>query len=108
DVTGLVEPAEKGCPFCGVTFGKPAVEKADYRHCRLLCARGEWPSRRGSEQRNECAPPHSITSSAVAINAGGTVRPSALAVLIVRTSSNFVGCNTGRSLCFSPFRIRPT
>src|SRR6516162_714680 len=27
------------------------------------------------------------------INAGGTLRPSALAVLRLRTSSNFVGCN---------------
>ena len=49
-----------------------------------------------------------ITSSARAINAGGTVRPSALAVLRLMASSNFVGNSTGRSPGFSPLRIRAT
>ena len=46
------------------------------------CARGgERPRRRTTENRDERAPFHSITSSARANNLGGTVRPSALAVL---------------------------
>ena len=49
---------------------------------------------------------HSITSSARASSEGGTVRPRALAVLRLRTNSNFVGWMTGRSAGFSPLRIR--
>src|SRR6476646_8701125 len=40
---------------------------------------------------------HSITSSARARIVGGIARPSALAVLRLATSSNRVGCSTGRS-----------
>jgi len=36
--------------------------------------------------------PYSITSSARASSDGGIVSPSALAVLRLMTSSNFVGC----------------
>ena len=38
---------------------------------------------------------------------GGTVRPSAPAVLRLIASSNFVGCCTGRSAGLSPLSIRP-
>jgi hypothetical protein len=40
---------------------------------------------------------YSITLSARANNAGGTVTPIALAVLRLITSSNLVGCSTGMS-----------
>jgi hypothetical protein len=52
--------------------------------------------------------PHSITSSARARSVGGSVRPSALAVLRLITSSYFVGICTGRSAGFSPLRMRST
>jgi hypothetical protein len=42
-------------------------------------------------------PLYSITSSACASNEGGTVNPSASAVLRLITNSNLVGCSTGRS-----------
>src|SRR4029079_16899639 len=48
---------------------------------------------------------YSITSSARASSVGGTVMPSALAVLRLMTNSNFVGCSTGRSVGFAPFKI---
>jgi hypothetical protein len=51
---------------------------------------------------------HSITSSARASNVGGTVRPSALAVLRLITSTYLVGACTGRAPGFSPFRMRST
>jgi hypothetical protein len=51
--------------------------------------------------------PHSITSSASASSLSGTLRPSVFAVVRLTTNSNFVGCNTGRSAGFSPFRTRP-
>src|SRR5262245_10176900 len=55
------------------------------------------------------APPHhSITSSARASSVGGRVRPSALAVLRLITSSYLVGACTGRSAGFSPLRMRST
>src|SRR5262245_48931464 len=50
---------------------------------------------------------HSITSSAVASSASGTVRPSILAVGALRTSSNLVDCTTGKSAGFAPLRMRP-
>ena len=51
---------------------------------------------------------YSITSSARASSVGGTVRPSALAVLRLTTSSNLVGCWIGKLPAFSPRRMRST
>src|SRR4249919_2517383 len=51
---------------------------------------------------------HSITSSARASRVCGTVRPSALAVFMLMTSSYLVGVCTGRSAGFSPLRMRST
>src|SRR5450759_1704602 len=48
---------------------------------------------------------HSITSSASASSVGGTVKPRALAVLRLITSSNFVGMRTGSSAGFAPLRM---
>jgi hypothetical protein len=45
---------------------------------------------------------YSITLSARANNASGTMTPSALAVLRLITSSNFVGCWTGMSATLMP------
>src|SRR5262249_25039363 len=53
-------------------------------------------------------PHHSMTSSASNCIDTGTSMPSALAVFMLITSSNFVGCTTGRSAGFSPLSIRPT
>ena len=74
----------------------------------LLCARCNRPRRRATEQRDELAPPHSITSSARASNEGGTSMPSIFAVLRLMTSSYLVGAWTGKSLGFSPLRTRST
>src|SRR5262245_29010878 len=52
--------------------------------------------------------PYSITSSARASTAGGTARPSALAVLRLMTSSYLFGACTGRLAGFSPLRMRST
>ena len=75
----------------------------------LLRPRRERPSgRRAAEQRDELAPPdHSITSSARASRLVEW-RPSAFAVLRLITSSNLVGCCTGKSAGLTPFRRRPT
>ena len=51
---------------------------------------------------------HSITSSARASSVGGTLRPSALAVFMLITSSNLDGRSTGRSAGLVPFKMRST
>jgi hypothetical protein len=51
---------------------------------------------------------YSITSSALACNVSGTVRPSILAVFRLMASSNLVGRTTGRSAGLAPLRMRPT
>src|SRR4029077_10808687 len=85
-------------------------EYADAPHrLRLLRARSEWPRRRRApDQRDELAPPHSITSLARARSVGGTSRPSALAVLRLITSSNLVGPWIGSSAGSAPLRMRST
>src|SRR5262249_35052939 len=74
----------------------------------LLRARRERPrGGRASEQRDERATPHSITSSARPSRVIGKVIPSVLAVLRLMINSTFVACCTGRSAGFSPLRMRP-
>src|SRR3974390_159509 len=84
-------------------------EKTDHRRRWLLRAHHQRPSsRRTADKRDELASFHSMTSSARASSEGGTVRPSALAVLRLITSSYLVGACTGISAGFSPFRLRST
>src|SRR5262245_58943568 len=73
----------------------------------LLRARRERPRGRAAEQRDELAPFHSITSSAIARSLSGISRLSAFAVPRLITNSNLVGCMTGRLAGFSPLRMRP-
>src|SRR5215471_3247289 len=85
------------------------VEEPNHGHRRLLSMRSKRPRhRRTAEQRDELAALHSITSSARASNASGTVKPSALAVFILMISSKWVGCSTGRSAGRAPLRILST
>src|SRR5262245_20552894 len=51
---------------------------------------------------------HSIIRSARRKSDTGIVSPIAFAVLRLTTSSNFVGCSTGRSPAFAPLRILST
>src|SRR5262245_11021800 len=100
--------AERRGEVRGVLW-RPAAHESDHWQPRLLRPCRERPRRRrAAEQRDEIAPPHSITSSARASRVGGTSRPSALAVLRLITSSNFVGCSTGRSAGLAPLRILST
>ena len=74
----------------------------------LLRARRERPRCRASEQRDELAPFHSITSSVRNRSDSGIVTPSALAVVRLMTRSNFVGCSTGMSDGLVPRKILST
>ncbi len=91
----------------------PAVRLLDLQHLRPKVGHqhgavrpgqhpGEVQHPHAGEQR------HSITLSAQIRIDCGIVRPSALAVLRFTTSSNFVGCSTGRSPGFAPLRILST
>src|SRR5262249_23343328 len=85
-----------------------AVEEPNHRHRTLLRACRDRPRRHAAEQRDELAPPHSITSSARASTVAGTSSPIALAALRLITRSYLVGACTGRSAGFSPLRMRST
>src|SRR5436305_13044231 len=63
---------------------------------------------RATEQRDELASFHSITSSAATSSVFGTVRPSAFAVFRLRMLSYLVGASTDRSEGLEPLRIRST
>ena len=66
------------------------------------------PRRRcAAEQRDELAPPHSMTSVASASTVGGIVRSRAFAVLRLIAKLKLVDTSTGSSAGFSPLRMRP-
>src|SRR6516225_3211274 len=69
-------------------------------------ARDDEPDQQSHAE--EPASSHSMISSARARIDGGIVSPSALAVFRLMTSSNLVGCWTGRSAGLAPFRILST
>src|SRR5262245_2526778 len=108
DVAGLAQAISERRSEISVSIRVTGIEKPNYGHRRLLRARRERPRRRAAEQRDECAPSHSITSSARASTLAGRSRPSALAALRLITSSYLVGACTGRSAGFSPLRTRST
>src|SRR5262249_34361087 len=66
------------------------------------------PSGHAAESQDELAASHSITSLANASSRSGTLRPSAFAVFRLITSSNLIGCWTGRSDALAPLRILST
>src|SRR5215510_14602582 len=107
----LLQTFLEGCrpsPDLGIALVQ-RHQHADAPHpFALLRARRERPRRRAAVQRHELAPLHSITSSARASSVGGTSMPSAFAVVRLTTSSNLVGCSTGRSAGFAPRRILST
>src|SRR5262245_56803149 len=84
-------------------------EHADAPHLLgLLRARRERPRRcRATDERDELAPSHSISSSASNWIALGTSMPSALAVCMLITNSNLADCTTGSSAGLAPLRMRP-
>src|SRR5262245_42112358 len=107
----LPECREAG-PCFRIVLGK-AHQHADPPHLvGLLRARRERPRGRAAEKRDERTAlhlrAHSITSSARASSVGGTVRPSALAVARLMTSSGLGKNSIGRSAGFSPFNILST
>src|SRR5262249_56045311 len=75
-------------------------------HVSGLFTQSRWSA--GPDGVHEPRPHHSITSSARVSSIGDIWSPSALAVLRLMTSSNLVGCTTGRSAGLVPLRILST
>src|SRR6516164_496965 len=110
--TQLLEPFQK-CQMARLRAGRvcayPFQETDEANSLALLRTRRERPCHRpATEQSDEVAPPHSITSSARASREGGTVRPAAFAAFRLIIRLYLVGACTGRSAGFSPLRIRST
>src|SRR5262249_79639 len=103
-----LQPLQEGSEPCLVMriVRRCGEEHADAPHpLALLRARSDGPrDRRAAEQRDELPPSHSISSSARNWIELGTSMPSALAVCMLITNSNFVDCKTGRSAGFAPLR----
>jgi hypothetical protein len=86
-------------PYGTSLLGAGAVHHIKLCRLEIFAARcftpetGHWLARlarpKSGQKRTLC--PQSISSSALASSEGGTLRPSALAVLRLITSSNFVG-----------------
>src|SRR5262249_54313293 len=109
DVAGLGESSAECVDQVRIRACRSAVEEPHDRQRLRLRARRRRPANgRAADKHDELAPFHSITSAAVASSIGGTSRPSALAVLRLMTSSNLIGCTTGRSAGLAPLRIFPT
>src|SRR5262249_50547061 len=107
DITEVAHPAREFLAEWIVVRGSRPDVPDTRRLARLLRARRERPSRcRAAEQRDELAALHSITSSAATSKPGGTVRPSAFAVLRLSAVSYRVGACAGRSAGLSPRRMR--
>src|SRR5262249_53147734 len=88
----------------GIRFGPTYQNSNPSEEIALLMrARRERPRGCAAEQRDELAPPHSITSSASCCSCTGTSRPRDLAVFRLITSSNLVGACTGSSVCAENF-----
>jgi hypothetical protein len=79
----------------------PIASEPSHRSDSTRCARSRYMHRKRIVG-------YSIKSSAIESRAGEIVRPSALAVVRLITSSNLTGACTGRSPGFSPRRIRCT
>ena len=82
--------------LCG-TAAYPSIASVPFG-CRL---RKQWGP------ITEVGGRHSITSLARPRSGNGSVMPRALALFVLMISSPMVTCWTGRSLAFSPLRIRP-
>src|SRR5262249_61751707 len=83
---------------CLSALPRKRTNSGEWRHVRFVPI---------ATERSAAKALYSITSSARASRGGGTSRPRALAVGKLMTSSNLVGCITGRSAGFSPLRMRP-
>src|SRR6516162_8964014 len=80
DIAGPLEPLTKFAQDRSVAVRGCRVEHPDYGYLLLRSRRERPPDRRATEQRDELAPPHLITSSAIASSDAGRAIPMVSAV----------------------------
>lgn len=93
-----------GADMCGRTAMSAIPSKRGCAVHYLIFAKDQLRTHAAQQKEDR----YSTTSSARACIDGGTLMPSALAVLRFITRSNLVGCCTGRSAGFAPSRIFAT
>src|SRR5262249_52131921 len=101
----LTEACLLGFGFEGIVSKRLGSPYRSGRSCTIKRPIGDL-SRCSNMRGTSCG--YSITSSARASSVGGTVRPSALAVVRLMTRSNLIGCSTGMSPGLAPRRILST
>src|SRR5947207_10123991 len=87
DVPGFVEALTERSGVARGSLARTAADECDDRHPWVLRARRDRPRRRTAEKRDELAPSHSMTSSALTSSVFGTSRPSVLAAFRLMTVS---------------------
>jgi hypothetical protein len=109
DISSALETAEKRGPVIGSLLLRPRGEKTHYRTAALLLRRRrERPTDCGSDSRRKL---RRLIRSPRRRGRGGWAGSSGrgpLAVLRLMERSNLIGCWTGRSAGFAPFKIRST
>src|SRR5262245_56401529 len=113
DVAGFTQSFAERCQQTRHRLWRIRMDISDDGNGWLPRARRERPKKRrrdrgAADKRDELAALHSITLSARRTRPAGTSCPIALAVFRLITSSNVVGCSTGRSAGFAPLRILAT
>ena len=110
DVTEITQSLTEGLGQVGVNAlaGRQVAYSSDLG--RLLGLGGERCGEKAASQSADERSPrgHWMISSARCSKDWGIVSPRALAVLRLMTSSNLVGCSTGRSAAFAPLRTLST
>jgi hypothetical protein len=98
--TGSSQQQVGQCPLC--------PDSDQILHLAEMTRRANRDTLRCSEQRHHAITRvgYSITSSAVASSEGGTLRPSAFAVLRLMVNWTLTGSWTGSSLGFVPRKMR--
>ena len=108
DVSQLAHARDKGGNSAPFVLRREEREHGDVGPLPGRMHRKRPRDGRAAEERDEVATVHSMISSASRRNGSGIVSPSALAVLRFTTSSNFVGCSTGKSAGRVPRKILST
>src|SRR5262245_33533886 len=95
-------------PSCPIGRMDRVSHGAKSPHADQRAGAAEVPLQSEQDLQQRTLTAYSITSSARKSSDDGMLRPSVLAVFALMIKSNSLGCSTGRSDGFVPFRILST